>query len=100
MKGRCNMKVMISQPMNGLTDEEIKAVREEVIKVINPEWKVLNTLFDVEFDNPIYYLAKSIEKLAEADVVIFVPGWEKARGCKIEYEIAKAYGKFILIMGT
>lgn len=94
------MKVMISQPMNGLTDEEIKAVREEVIKVINPEWKVLNTLFDVEFDNPIYYLAKSIEKLAEADVVIFVPGWEKARGCKIEYEIAKAYGKFILIMGA
>ena len=94
------MKVMISQPMNGLTDEEIKAVREEVIKVINPEWKVLNTLFDVEFDNPIYYLAKSIEKLAEADVVIFVPGWDYARGCKIEYEIAKAYGKFILIMET
>ena len=94
------MKVMISQPMNGLTDEEIKAVREEVIKVINPEWKVLNTLFDIEFDNPIYYLAKSIEKLAEADVVVFVPGWEKARGCKVEYEIAKAYGKFILIMGT
>lgn len=86
------MKVMISQPMNGLTDEEIK--------VINPEWEVLNTLFDIEFDNPIYYLAKSIEKLAEADVVVFVPGWEKARGCKIEYEIAKAYGKFILIMGT
>lgn len=94
------MKVMINQPMNGLTDEEIKAVREEVIKVINPEWEVLNTIFDIEFDNPIYYLAKSIEKLAEADVVVFVPGWEKARGCKIEYEIAKAYGKFILIMGT
>lgn len=94
------MKVMISQPMNGLTDEEIKVVREEVIKVINPEWKVLNTLFDIEFDNPIYYLAKSIEKLAEADIVVFVPGWEKARGCKVEYEIAKAYGKFILIMGT
>lgn len=94
------MKVMISQPMNGLTDEEIKAVREEVIKVINPEWEVLNTLFDIEVDNPIYYLSKSIEKLAEADVVVFVPGWEKARGCKIEYEIAKAYGKFILIMGT
>lgn len=94
------MKVMISQPMNGLTDEEIKTVREEVIKGINPEWEVLNTLFDVKFDNPIYYLAKSIEKLAEADIVIFVPGWEKARGCKIEYEIAKAYGKFILIMGT
>lgn len=94
------MKVMISQPMNGLTDEEIKTVREEVIKGINPEWEVLNTLFDVKFDNPIYYLAKSIEKLAEADIVIFVPGWENARGCKIEYEIAKAYGKFILIMGT
>lgn len=94
------MKVMISQPMNGLTDEEIKTVREEVIKGINPEWEVLNTLFDVKFDNPIYYLAKSIEKLAEADIVIFVPDWENARGCKIEYEIAKAYGKFILIMGT
>lgn len=94
------MKVMISQPMNVLTDEEIKAVREEVIKIINPEWEVLNTLFNIEFDNPIYYLAKSIEKLAEADIVIFVPGWETARGCKIEYEIAKEYGKTIVILGN
>lgn len=92
------MKVMISQPMNGLTDEEIKAAREAVIKCINPDWKVLNTLFDIESDNPIYYLAKSIEKLAEADIIIFVPGWEKARGCKIEYEIAKEYGKTIVIL--
>ena len=62
------MKVMISQPMNGLTDEEIKAVRKEVIKVINPEWEVLNTLFDIEFDN-IEKITERFKDMEKKDVV-------------------------------
>lgn len=30
--------------------------------------------------------------MAKADIAIFCPGWEKARGCQIEYQTAKAYG--------
>lgn len=63
--------------------------------------EVLETVFD-DFSNektPIYYLAKSIEILDKADRVIFMQGWENARGCLIEYQIAKCYGKEILILG-
>lgn len=27
-----------------------------------------------------------------------MPGWENARGCKIEYQVAKEYEKFIKII--
>ena len=30
--------------------------------------------------------------MAEADVVYFGSNWKSARGCKIEYEVAKEYG--------
>ena len=38
------------------------------------------------------YLAKSLELLADADVAYFAPGWDKARGCRIENECAIEYG--------
>ena len=47
----------------------------------------------------MYYLAKSIEAMSEADIVIFANGWEETRGCRIEFEIAKQYGKEIAILG-
>ena len=40
----------------------------------------------------MYCLAHSIQCLADADIVYFAEGWENARGCKIEHEIAKQYG--------
>ena len=33
--------------------------------------------------------------MSEADAVVFMPGWENARGCRIEHEIALEYGKYI-----
>ena len=33
--------------------------------------------------------------MSKADIVVFDVGWYEARGCKIEYEVAKAYGKRI-----
>lgn len=91
-------KMFISQPMNGRTEEEIIKERRDIAKLLPANCEMLDTLFDLDTDNPIMYLAKSIEKLAEADCVIFIPGWEDARGCKIEFEIAKAYGKVIVIL--
>lgn len=45
---------------------------------------------------PIKYLAKSIDLLAEANLVYFVDGYYKYRGCRIEYDIARMYGKVIM----
>ena len=33
-----------------------------------------------------------IEFLAKADVAIFAPGWQNARGCRIEHQCAEDYG--------
>lgn len=92
------MKIMISQPMRGKTEKEIKDEREELVKKLQEEGhEILETVFE-DFDcyaSPIAYLARSIEFLDKADAVVFMKGWENARGCKIEHEIALKYGKYI-----
>lgn len=90
---------MISQPMGGLSDEAIVKARAEAKALIDKlGFDFVNTLFTDEFydqetkHKPLLYLAKSLEMMAKADIAIFCPGWEKARGCRIEYQAAKAYG--------
>ena len=95
------MKVMICQPMNGKSEEQIRQERDELINKIQAEGDTyIDTIFQDEvpegFDIPIYYLAKSIETIAYADKIIFMNGWDKARGCRIEHQVAIEYGKKIL----
>ena len=92
------MKVFISQPMRGKTTEKIKEERKQVVQELEKQgYEVINSILDIsEGKSPIYYLAKSIELLDNADGVLFMPGWQNARGCKIEYYVAKYYHKFIL----
>lgn len=94
------LKLFISIPMKGRTTEEI---RYQMIK----DKLRLEQMFDVEFelidscieeDAPedtvhpaLWFMGKSISMMADADVVYFSKGWEGARGCLIEQEIAKAY---------
>ena len=94
-------KVFISMPMNGKTDEEIvkefKSIKKRVLELFDG-CQVIDSVFsNFDLDNnantPIHYLGRSIELLADADVVYFAKGWEKARGCLIEYQVAKTYGK-------
>jgi hypothetical protein len=93
-------KIMISQPMRGKTNEQIKKEREQLVKkIVNNGDIVLDTVLDIEpkdIVEPIYCLSKSIEYLAQADAVFFMKGWEKARGCKIEHEVAVEYGKEVI----
>lgn len=44
-------------------------------------------------DEAIHYLSKSIEIIGKVDCLYFMKGWEKARGCKIEHEVAVNYNK-------
>ena len=92
------MKIMISQPMRGKTSEQIRQEREELVRKLEEQGHyVIDTVLDISEDrSPIYYLAKSIELLDQADAVVFMRGWQYARGCRIEYQVAKDYGKFIM----
>lgn len=91
------MKLFISQPMNGRSDEEILAEREnaiEYVKVLTgEEVEVLDSLFDFpDGTHPLYSLAKSLEMLSQADLAYFCAGWDTARGCMIEHRCAVEYG--------
>lgn len=106
MKGCENdMKAMISQPMNGLTDDQINEIRQRAIKELqNGGYDVVDTFFTDEFFSkdslkekgvkqiPVYFLAKSLAAMSQCNAMYFCKGWEYARGCKIEHGVAVAYG--------
>lgn len=94
------MKVMISQPMRGYTKEIIRENRKRLVEELEKQgYEVVNTIFEGKppenCDGAIYYLSKSIEVMSKVDGVVFMKGWENARGCKIEYYVAQYYHKFI-----
>lgn len=102
------MKVMISQPMQGKTAQEIVAKRDAAAAYLElMGHEVANTLFDdpqidVDVVNttdkngvknmPLNYLARSLRFMSLCDAVYFCKGWQDARGCRIEHEAAVAYG--------
>ena len=99
-------RVFVSIPMNGRSYQEIKKDMQRVIlklnghKLKNTEYKLINSLlnFDkIKFskecrNKSVECLGRSIKYLATSDIAYFCKGWKKARGCKIEHEIAKQYG--------
>ena len=94
-------KLFISQPMRGLSDEEILKAREEIKrraeKVIGEPIELIDSFLEdypgeINKHIPVYYLGKSIELLSQADIAYFGKGWREARGCSIEHIIACNYG--------
>nr|DAF33473.1 MAG TPA: protein of unknown function (DUF4406) [Caudoviricetes sp.] len=92
------MKVFISQPMKDKTDEQIKEERAKAIKSIKEKYNKDVEIIDSFFENaphdakPLWFLGKSLELLADADVAYFCKDWELYRGCRIEHICAKEYG--------
>ena len=95
------MKVMISQPMKGRTEQQIKEERKAIIDKFNKmHIEVIDTIFTEEAPQDcnvaIYYLGKSISAMKDIDALYMCDNWREARGCKIENEVAKEYGIKIL----
>ena len=98
------VRLFISQPMRGKSDEEIESEREKLVEIAEAvyfgrgEVEVIDSFFKGGLDvpagtkAPLYYLSKSLELLATADVAIFAKDWREARGCRIEHECADGYG--------
>lgn len=100
---------MLSQPMAGKTDDEIREAREKAITALEKEGcEIVNTLFTDEWYSkesmeergviqiPLCFLAKSLENMSKCHVAYFCKGWENARGCRIEHDAAVAYGLEII----
>lgn len=91
-------KLFISQPMRGKSDKEILTEREKAIKaaqeLAGEPVEVIDSFFQSAPADarPLWFLGKSLELLANADVAYFAEGWQDARGCRIEHECAKEYG--------
>jgi hypothetical protein len=91
-------KLFISQPMKGKSDEDILAERQKAIKSaeekIGEPVEVIDSFFqEAPVDaKPLWFIGKSLELLAGADIAYFAKGWQEAKGCKIENTCAIEYG--------
>lgn len=103
------MKIFISQPMTGRTEDEIVTERKWAIKTAKEKYGRDIDIIDSYIDNEyrvsferdfskiianfdVYWLGMAIGYLAEADALIMVGDWENSRGCKIEKMVAETYG--------
>lgn len=79
-------KLFISQPMKGKTDEAIKEERQQAIReaeqAVGEPVEVIDSFFEgAPADaKPLWFLGKSLELLAQADIAYFAEGWQDARG--------------------
>lgn len=96
------MKVFLSHPMHGLTEEQIMSIRDSAYYYLRSVYGNIE-LIDNYFhkDAPknarcLWHLGRSIQQLEEADAIYFCEEWENARGCLIERQVAEKYGLRIL----
>ena len=105
------MKILLSHPMTGLTNEEILE-REKELKQIALEIKnnnldrlafytdfiynidkmeFLDNYVDLPEANTIWLLGESIKVLSKADLVIFDYNYKNSKGCQVEKLICDLY---------
>ncbi|MDO5067635.1 MAG: DUF4406 domain-containing protein [Propionibacteriaceae bacterium] len=95
---------IISQPMNGISPDTVaharaQAERDLAAQGYTPHDSVYNTDFDHAASAPegipnpaAWHIGAAIQRLAAANALYLAPGWETARGCRIERAVAEAYG--------
>lgn len=96
------MKAIISQPMKGKSTEQIKQERADLVKLLSEKGYIVEDTVFTFTDNlsenrhALFCLGKVISLMAAMDTVVFMDGWEDARGCRLEHDCCEAYGVPIL----
>lgn len=106
-KQRKVLKVFISQPMHGRSEEAILKERQDILSLLglyNPYKKTWDIhliynycnkwpfSFDSEREKRVYNIGTSICFMSDADLVVYAPGYETASGCLIESYVCDFYG--------
>lgn len=87
------MKVFISQPMYGLSDNQILDIRDSIKAFLEQNgFEVIDSFLKDDDKNRIEMLGKSIELLGKADYIYMAKGWKESKGCRIEHAVAREYG--------
>ena len=92
------MKVFISQPMNGMSDQDILERRKQLIELAKQrcgnDVEIIDSFTkseDIIGRGRIAMLGDSIALMRDADVVLFARGWKTSAGCKVEHEVCVQY---------
>lgn len=90
-------KLFISQPYTGLTDDEIMETRNRIYEkakiIFEEDFELIDQYHqpDIPDGKRMHYLGRSIQMMADADIVIFSIDHETAHGCNIEKHCAQIY---------
>lgn len=95
-------KIFISQPTSGLSDSQIFDDRVRVIRGLYDmgykpeEITIIDTPIEENapdnVNKELWHLGKSLELLADANLVVFANGWGSERRCRVEFKCALEYG--------
>lgn len=93
-------KVFLSLPMSGFTDEEIlENIKFFMQKYLHDdEIPIHNFMIPPKDCGPLYCLGEAIKKMDNCDAIMLHPSWASARGCRIEKEVAEAYGLEVIYL--
>lgn len=99
------MKIFVSQPMQGLEEEDIEKTFQEAAKDIRSRIKpdipveILSTRkYRLPYelrkgrDERLCYWSHALQVLSMADAIYLCPGWQQSAGCSIEANAANLRG--------
>ena len=93
------MKVYISLPITGHDLTEVRRLAEEAKQLLTGMDHEPVSPLDVSLDADATYaehMGNDIAAMLTCDAVLFLDGWTASRGCNLEMEAARIYGKEIL----
>ena len=93
--------VFLSYPMNGKTEDEMSMMRNAMMTNYDAVTKCTNAYIsnhECNLPSRLECLGEAIKLMGKADIVLFHPDWDKARGCKVENYAAVTYEKGVLYL--
>jgi hypothetical protein len=82
---------LVSQPLEGRTEKEIRHEREIAVHILNEMGYEVNDILFIGL-KPLKMLAKTVEAISDVNLVYFTGDWRNSRQCRIEFECCLHYG--------